>query len=753
MGSATAKLIVSVISALCIFAFSASGVALPTAADISADAASAGKIAAVFLQQSTRIRLSFDCSGAFLSEVDREELRDLAEKASGELDGIYRRQRYKKALIEDYTGDDWDRLYGRTGLWRKVAADAQVSLWLKCQVDYYLALACDPARQTEILQGIIDKTRTGDDIFKGPGAQLVRAKAYMLMSHLSRTYSQWAQKDLDGVLATGNLPDRIYFEAMMSRLAIIGPAAKEQLSPLAEGLARSTCRDDFELNMKLAFLEMKFSGEESCAQLEWVVKAWPQAEGLAGMLILSDIADQADLKNRCALAIELAAWTALKNGPTEYTDLLGRLCKIERFQTPLVLFAAGQALEELQPEMAAKLYLQAAIAQNKSKSRRLDAGADDIARKAAALAWQLYQQDHDSINVAVETLVYYCRIAGSQVDEQMEYVCAGLLNESGQGQPARMKLQEIARRSGRFSNRARLDLIECRIKDNPDTAYADAGLMSDLEKLIASAKPDSDDTLAVAATELYCQLLLQDPDVESAGKALEMLSRTPVTQKQAPDMLKARALRHLGRLPEAVAALADAVDTPSGTDRCRPAPEALMLLAEINPRIDDYRQNAADWPGFIADCEKLARLAYGCTGEDYARQAALIFAEITVLADDGSGPGLARAEQILDSLVGKESANDIDYLRCRARLLAARNEHARAARLWGRICQEQKSTNSTDIRTWNWWRAKCYQLTCFANMPDTGADEVDHAVEVLLGSYREVPDIWAMRLSELKITK
>ncbi len=724
--------------------------ALPTAADIGASAQTAQKIADSFMQQTANLRLSYHYSESFTDADSRQELLKLAQKASSDLQRIFQTQQEYIFRIENYDGSDWDRLYGQTGLWRKLRLDEQDTLWLKAQVDYYQALASEPAVRTDILQGIIEKTRTGPDVFKGPAGQLIRAKAYVLMAHLSATYRQWAQNDLDAIMATPDLPDRLNIEAMLLKLTLTGLQSEGQLITARQRLANADCRDDFDLNIRLAFLELKLTSPQFCTQLFHVIATWPGAESFVAGLILSDIAvgDQRDIKSRCPVAIELAVQAIMEEEPAKYTDLLRLICQTDGFQTPLAFWAAARALHHSSPPEAIEYYLQAATAQKRQKNPRLTVSSEDIAHRGAELACELYRRDKDAADTALRALGQYCLIAGPGADQNIQYIYADLLAENNRTTQANELLKTIANRAGKFANHAALDLIENRIRRNPDAGETDPNIKSDLKRLIAAAgKTDSDRSIAAAATALYCQILLKGRNPESAQQVIAILESTENMQGDTGILLKAGALRQLGRLAEAATTLAQVTDdqTPLAAD------EAAILLAEIIPQIDGYRQTAANWPAFITDCAKLARLSLTGDREVYRPQIALISAEIAILAAPHTGDDLEKPTEILDTLGKQGYSGDINHRRCMARLLAAKKDYPHAAAAWAAICRAHTSQNASDKPSWNWWRAKYYQILCWSRLPDTTEAGLVHAVEVLQNSYREIPPLWAQNLADLKI--
>ena len=99
-------------------------------------------------------------------------------------------------------------------------------------------------------------------------------------------------------------------------------------------------------------------------------------------------------------------------------------------------------------------------------------------------------------------------------------------------------------------------------------------------------------------------------------------------------------------------------------------------------------------------------------------------------------------------LAGEGFDNDIDWLRCKARLLRAKGEFLAATRAWGRVRAARKS--AADKQSREWWRAKFYEIQCWSKLGDTTETDVGHAVEVLEHTWSDIPGFWAMKLQALK---
>ena len=96
----------------------------------------------------------------------------------------------------------------------------------------------------------------------------------------------------------------------------------------------------------------------------------------------------------------------------------------------------------------------------------------------------------------------------------------------------------------------------------------------------------------------------------------------------------------------------------------------------------------------------------------------------------------------------------IDFIRCKARLKAGQAEFGEAAVLWAKVCEMRKSDSMPENeRSWQWWRAKFYELECLAKEKDESKKQVLHTIEVLENSFTDIPPFWAEKLNILKQMK
>ncbi|MCJ7692828.1 MAG: hypothetical protein MUO22_05380, partial [Sedimentisphaerales bacterium] len=180
---------------------------------------------------------------------------------------------------------------------------------------------------------------------------------------------------------------------------------------------------------------------------------------------------------------------------------------------------------------------------------------------------------------------------------------------------------------------------------------------------------------------------------------------------------------------------------------CDYAPEAMQLLAEA---VGTMEQFAEDDSGFVSNCKELARFCFDCLEGNLKQKAALLLVEVSAIQLPQQ-IALADFEQLLESLAEDNMRDDVDFIRCSARLAIAQRKFDTAAKLWSKIAQITKDdTTAAGTRTWKWWRAKYYELYCWANHDLAEKQQITHNIEILRNSFDDIPLFWAEKLDRLK---
>jgi hypothetical protein len=432
---------------------------LITAEQIQQNRFAAEKIISEFTQASAHLRLLLEYRGNLGDDETKDELLGLWRKASARLEKIYLQQQEICKQIEVCTDKKWDELYGDTGLWRKAAADVRQSMLYKAQLDYFAAAGSVPAERTQILHEIITVCTS-----LGQTGDFLKAKSQQLLSDCDDTYKIHAINTLGDILARPGTGEEVYLAAAITRLRLSEKCDRQQIRELAKAIKASNLTDDFELNLKLAFLQVSVCSESNL--LEELVSKFPAAALFIGDIILADIAvsqQPGHLITKSKFEIDLAIKTAISKGVEQYTKLLAQLAKFDRFSGPLLYYAIAQAYSQTKPKDAVEYYLKAA---ELAVDKTLEVSQIQIARQAGQLAYKLYCDDQAYCHTALEVLEYYHQLADSQADEEMLWLYASVSYDCGQETKAVKILKDIAAANGTFSNQARLDLTIHKIRRN-----------------------------------------------------------------------------------------------------------------------------------------------------------------------------------------------------------------------------------------------------------------------------------------------
>ncbi|MHC4692324.1 MAG: hypothetical protein ACYS67_06255 [Planctomycetota bacterium] len=727
--------------------------AIPTTEDIKSLSEKGRQTIDTFMQKSFQLRMAYEYSGKFPGNRDKEKLEILAKTAGDQLLTISDSQRKIKKQIEDYQGDDWDDRYGSTGLWRKLSADLYITAGYKGQIDFNLALTASPPQRKAILLDILTQLKSLDTAYFPADLQLLRARIYSLLSRADSSYKPLAKHDFDLLMERSDMKHSTAFRISIERIKLFGPTVPSQLNTLAENIAKSRCKDDIELVLSLAFLQRRYEAES----LKKTAQTWPQIEDLLGSLALSDLSNrikegqltEQHLRQISIFEVELAAQSAWKNKTKEYKTLLGRLSGTEKFQTPLILYVTAIALADSLPAEAVNLLIKASTLQQMQPSNRLKIEAHEIAKQAAQLAYGFYNHKPANCRLAVEAFGNYHTKATEKIDEQLEYIYTTILNNCGQSEKGKILLEKIANRpTGQWRNRARLDLIKTAIRQSqPINREKRSELLKQLDNLIADCRRRNEDNkLRTEVINVYCRLLLESKEKASAQKVLDILTDVEITIDPNLSLFKASALRQLGRLEESAECLCEVAN--SNSDKYTAAME---LLSEIIEKIDYYQAKPDGFPKMIKDSFELASFCRDHDSAEDSRLVTLILAEISIFVKEKDQGKLILASKLINSVTKQDNNNDINLLRCRARLLTAQGKFFEAARLWAQITQMHKNhTIGSNRQTWKWWRAKFYELDCFAKMQATEKQDILHTIEVFENSFSDIPALWAEKLDILK---
>ena len=404
-----------ILFAVCVSAFAAGK---PTAYDVDALWQEAYQTVEDFHEQSLSLRLKYDHAGTFVSDEHKSKLLTLGKDTDSKLKEVYDEQRHLRADIEAYDNDDWDKLYGVTGLWKSVYASEFETQRLRKEVAYYIAIASPPDERLQIADNIIGWCDSDKNRFKNAQTKLLKAKASALIGETSKGYRQQAMQIVED-LANSKDYDKFYFHAVLLRFDIVGDVNRALLTEMAEKIAQSGFSEEFELNVRVAFAGLKI-GETK--YLDEVISKWPGAERFVAEIILDRLNHLEkngklgdDLLVRQSVSeITLALKAAIEKSAADYIRLLERLERTEKFRCSLLSYALAQAYVNENAVLAVEHYIAAATRRN--IDRTLSVTKLELAQKGASIAAELYGRDKKYCGIAGRALLFYCHAAGAEAD-------------------------------------------------------------------------------------------------------------------------------------------------------------------------------------------------------------------------------------------------------------------------------------------------------------------------------------------------
>lgn len=729
-----------------IFAFT-SGFAdsIPTAKDIGNLVKEADQTAKTFMQESFGLRMSHEYDGGFLDPNDKQNLRNLAEEAGLRLQTIIDNQKALKQQIEDYTGQDWDKLYGTTNLWRRFSTDMYRANMNKCEIDFYLALSADKPQRNTIARDVLSRLDSLQQIHYATYVQFLNARTLALLAHTDSRYKLLAKKEFDQLGIRSDMLHTTVFKIGVERIKLLGETEAGQLDKLAGELSRSDCADDPEVVLPLVFLARNLKGHQA---FEKTVNLFPQTKGVLGSVILFNLSSRVrqhlSTEQTSVFEAKLAAYTAWKDNTKKHPLVLNYLAQKNRFQTPLILYATAAATADSSLKKALTLLIKASRLQKTQRCDMLDIDATDLAQQAAIMAYKMLNKNLLDCDSAVTAFENYRKIA-RRMDEGPEYLYSVILTRCGKAAESTRLLQKIAGRNrGTFRHKAKLDLIVQQMqKSNLENQEEREQILEQLSSLIdVCGKRTQTRTDAVI---IYCELLLEKEDLASARQVLKILSTERVMLKPALVLFQSKALRLTGKLNKAAADLAKYI-VIGKESYCG---EVAQLLTQAIDDIDRLQteNNDSQFHSLIENLHKLAEFSRRCT-ESQASE--ILTAEVAIFAAKKDPEKLTQVQTTLENLTQKGDDN-VDLIRCRARLLMEQDKFEKSAELWAQICKTRKNeTSAPNQRSRKWWRAKFYELSCWSRIPGTQKAKVLHTIEVLESSFADIPPLWAQKLKAIK---
>lgn len=265
----------------------------------------------------------------------------------------------------------------------------------------------------------------------------------------------------------------------------------------------------------------------------------------------------------------------------------------------------------------------------------------------------------------------------------------------------------------------------------PDERVPEKAVLEILDQCLPLVTDQSDPEVLLAAAEVYAA-------EGNAGRAKELL--TAAARRQ--DTFGAEARKRLKRM-ELDALLGDF----QGTHSAAAVASVASALGAGELQAGQMEQVAGLLEAYLWDLETEAisgdglgdalRLGSACQASP---RGALIWVELVAFKGSVSEED---KRTIRDLLNRNEGYAGRELVRARARREMAEGNWTEALNAWQSLRQGLEADQPV------WWQCRYYELLCYSRLPEVTAEQVQHAVKVLLASHSSVPPAWEKKIKQL----
>ena len=545
---------------------------LPTAQDINDTLQKAKQTYNSFFEQTFIIRMQYEYSGRFLNQQDKDALCKAAQQASAGLEQIANTQSAMKKAIEAYQKDDWETLFGQTGLWRKLTADLANTQTAKLEIDYCLA------RVTGNLK---------------------------------------IEPQFFNTLAKSGLSRCAPIKASLEKIKYLGQSEPNELDNIADSLAKSDCKENPEMLLLLEILQNKYASDK----LQSTLSRSSRATDLFAKLILADISSDNDLNSLNTITAELAAVAASTAKPVANKEMLLAIADSNKLKTPGTLGIAATPFIESDPAKAIELLIESSDLQTRQKEPLLDIDSRATAEYAAKLAYDNFTQNNIDCNLALAAFENYTRITSNKMSDQIQYHYGEILLDCDKAQDASVIFTKLADGpKSIWHDKAAFALLKIKIDGDLEK------ILPQLRQFIlnCTGQDEQKRLLRLEAMDLYCRKTLARDSNESASQVVTLLDTAEQTPGLQYDLFRAQALCQLGHLEESARYMSKAVIGDSNSS----ATLAAQIASKIIDKIELWQKDANDFNQLLKNCDTLAEFAYKSAN---TYQTNLLLAEVSLI--------------------------------------------------------------------------------------------------------------------------
>ena len=667
-----------------------------------------------------------------LSHRERSKLSNIVSVYSMKIKSLLLTQQSLKKRIEQYPGDDWDREFGDTGLWKNLNKSLINTTLLKLNIQYPKVLLLSRDLKEKLVLAQLKTILSLEKDNHSFSFTAYKAKLYSELSYSNRRFYEESIRLNRKVVSGLDSGSWLYFASSLE-LIKLGDKKAAPIEKVYGEFTNSKYVDSVLMNLKFALTAFLYCDNDNFA--DKILTSHPKVAPLFCEIVLK--ASESKRWRRLAkistpdkfspLSGDSISYAVLNSTSSDNLKLAKRIA--QNRPNALTLYVQAHCVMEGASEFstALKLLISASKMDSPRKWLGPDFSRDKLSRIACEYAFDKLRESSSLGDLALEALQNYQKNLGDRIDEELEYSLASLLLDSKPTQ-AQEILGDIAKRGGKFFAQAKFDLALYQLgtssKSDQDRAIRN---LKSLLKKTQNRKSYTEGLL------LYSYLVLDKNLKDRYSDVLDCLDDSRLIY--APDVASAHAqvLLRLDRVEDAISGYSDFLEDDSKFD-------ALTIRELVFALMQKYESIIAS----AEDSDNLVSCAKGLLSRVLEKEpsdceSALLLAELNMLAN---------AEMPALSDCGN---NSILALRCRAREMQLEHKYDEATSLWSDLSLSLKDKNQPQSKqSWQWWRAKYYQLYCYSLSSDFDSEKLKHAISVLLASGDKKENLWKYKMLELR---
>ncbi|MBN1795170.1 MAG: hypothetical protein JW804_00705 [Sedimentisphaerales bacterium] len=168
--------------------------------------------------------------------------------------------------------------------------------------------------------------------------------------------------------------------------------------------------------------------------------------------------------------------------------------------------------------------------------------------------------------------------------------------------------------------------------------------------------------------------------------------------------------------------------------------EASGLVNNTLLQIENFNKD----PNTIKNCLTIAEFLNQCDNQPLTK---LLLAEAILLCPENKQ--IEQVKNLVSQAKQGYNTDNLQLIRCQARLNQETGRFSEAALLWGKIAASLDKAKENETINWCWWRAKYYQLYC-AYEAGENPEDVSHVIDVLRADRAEISAPWEEKLAQLQ---